>query len=86
MEEVVNFKSEPSINTLTEEEKQKFKAILPKLAELKIYQGTEIEALLRGLPVDENSGIVNLIDKIIDAAYTMNEELYNQLINDWKNQ
>lgn len=86
MEEVINLKSEPSINKLTEEEKRNFKAILPELVELKIYQGTEIETLLRGLSVEDNSGIARLIDKIIDAAYTMNEELYNHLLNDWENQ
>lgn len=77
--------TEPTIvkeESLSQEEEEQIKSVLPKLKELKVYQSTEIEDILRQLNAPEDGALRRLADRIINAAFNGDENTYQDLLND----
>ncbi|MCE7995248.1 MAG: hypothetical protein HEP71_24940 [Roseivirga sp.] len=65
---------------LTEEDIVTLNEVLPTLKDLKIYQSTGIENVLKKLPVQEGSGISIFCQKLINASYNGDEESFSRLL------
>lgn len=66
--------------TLSNEDIARLQAVLPSLKNLKIYQSTEIENVLKELSESEESGLSIFCQKLINASYNGDEEGFIRLL------
>lgn len=70
-----------SSTELSDVERALFKQVIPGLQKLKVYQSTEIENILNALNAEEDSGLYNLCQKVINASYNGDEEDFKELLS-----
>ncbi|MBO3697679.1 ATP-binding protein [Roseivirga sp. E12] len=70
---------------LSQSDYAQIRSLIPQLLELRVYQSTEIEDLLKQLNAPEGGALSQLIERIINTAFNGDDDTYRTILEEIQN-